>query len=57
MDALQKTSSYDIGGVRYPQPFKTHPDLATYLGGTSPHPIERVWRAITDRMRSSLSAK
>jgi catechol 2,3-dioxygenase-like lactoylglutathione lyase family enzyme len=22
MDALQKTTSYDIGGVRYPQPFK-----------------------------------
>ena len=22
MDALQKTETYDIGGVRYPQPFK-----------------------------------
>lgn len=22
MDALHKTTSYDIGGVRYPQPFK-----------------------------------
>jgi mono/diheme cytochrome c family protein len=30
------------GYEKYPQPFKTHPDLATYLGGSSPHPIDRV---------------
>src|SRR5215208_6857426 len=30
------------GYEKYPQPFKTHPDLATYLGGNSPHPIDRV---------------
>src|SRR5438034_248470 len=30
------------GYEKYPQPFTTHPDLATYLGGNSPHPIDRV---------------
>ncbi len=30
------------GYEKYPQPFTTHPDLDTYLGGSSPHPIERV---------------
>ena len=30
------------GYEKYPQPFKTHPDLALYLGSSSPHPIERV---------------
>ncbi|MQA29830.1 MAG: c-type cytochrome [Luteitalea sp.] len=30
------------GYESYPQPFKTHPDLEVYLGGSSPHPIERV---------------
>jgi mono/diheme cytochrome c family protein len=30
------------GYENYPQPFKTHPDLNAYLGGSSPHPIERV---------------
>ena len=30
------------GYEKYPQPFKTHPDLATYLGGSSPHPIDKV---------------
>jgi mono/diheme cytochrome c family protein len=35
--------SIDMKGYeKYPQPFKTHPDLNLYLGGTSPHPIERV---------------
>ena len=30
------------GYEKYPQPFKTHPDLATYLGGSSAHPIDKV---------------
>jgi cytochrome c2 len=30
------------GYEKYPQPFTTHPDLATYLGGNSPHPIDRI---------------
>ncbi|MCC7417668.1 MAG: c-type cytochrome [Acidobacteria bacterium] len=30
------------GYEKYPQPFTTHPDLEMYLGGSSPHPIDRV---------------
>ena len=30
------------GYEKYPQPFKTHPDLDTYLGGSSAHPIDKV---------------
>src|SRR5689334_3447546 len=30
------------GYEKYPQPFTTHPNLETYLGGSSPHPIDRV---------------
>ena len=30
------------GYEKYPQPFTTHPDLATFLGGSSQHPIDRV---------------
>jgi mono/diheme cytochrome c family protein len=30
------------GYEKYPQPFTTHPDLNTYLGGSSTHPIDRV---------------
>jgi mono/diheme cytochrome c family protein len=30
------------GFEKYPQPFTTHPNLSTYLGGESPHPIDRV---------------
>jgi mono/diheme cytochrome c family protein len=30
------------GYEKYPQPFTTHPNLDTYLGGSSPHPIDRV---------------
>jgi mono/diheme cytochrome c family protein len=30
------------GYEKYPQPFTTHPDLDTYLGGSSKHPIDRV---------------
>ncbi|HEX3702748.1 MAG TPA: cbb3-type cytochrome c oxidase subunit II, partial [Vicinamibacterales bacterium] len=29
------------GYEKYPQPFTTHPDLATYLGGSSAHPIDK----------------
>ncbi len=29
------------GYEKYPQPFTTHPDLALYLGGSSPHPIDK----------------
>src|SRR3954470_11880278 len=30
------------GYEKYPQPYTTHPDLATYLGGSSAHPIDRI---------------
>ena len=30
------------GYEKYPQPFTTHPDLATYLGGSSAHPIDKI---------------
>ncbi len=30
------------GYEKYPQPFTTHPKLEQYLGGGSPHPIDRV---------------
>ena len=30
------------GYEKYPQPFTTHPNLSTYLGGDSPHPIDRI---------------
>jgi mono/diheme cytochrome c family protein len=30
------------GYEKYPQPFTTHPDLDTYLGGSSAHPIDKV---------------
>jgi len=30
------------GYEKYPQPYTTHPDLDKYLGGNSPHPIDRV---------------
>src|SRR5262249_3228851 len=30
------------GYEKYPQPFTTHPNLALYLGGSSPHPVDRV---------------
>ncbi|HYM24640.1 MAG TPA: c-type cytochrome [Vicinamibacterales bacterium] len=30
------------GYESYPQPYKTHPNLEMYLGGSSPHPIDRV---------------
>jgi len=29
------------GYEKYPQPFTTHPDLKTFLGGSSPHPIDK----------------
>ncbi|HTK29038.1 MAG TPA: c-type cytochrome [Vicinamibacterales bacterium] len=30
------------GYEKYPQPYTTHPNLELYLGGSSPHPIDRV---------------
>jgi mono/diheme cytochrome c family protein len=30
------------GYEKYPQPFTTHPDLATYLGGSSTHPLDKI---------------
>src|ERR1700704_5483587 len=30
------------GYEKYPQPFTTHPDLATFLGGSPSHPIDKV---------------
>jgi mono/diheme cytochrome c family protein len=30
------------GYEKYPQPYTTHPDLATYLGSNSPHPLDRI---------------
>src|SRR5437667_82363 len=30
------------GFEKYPQPFTTHPNLDTYLGGNSPHPIDKI---------------
>ena len=31
-----------VGYEKYPQPFRTHPNLSTYLGSSSPHPLEQV---------------
>src|SRR5207249_2966379 len=30
------------GFEKYPQPFTTHPNLDAYLGGSSPHPIDKI---------------
>jgi len=30
------------GYEKYPQPFTTHPNLETFLGGSSPHPIDKL---------------
>jgi cytochrome c2 len=30
------------GYEKYPQPFRTHPNLSAYLGGDSPHPIDKI---------------
>src|SRR5436190_23639386 len=30
------------GFEKYPQPFTTHPNLEAYLGGNSPHPIDKI---------------
>ncbi len=30
------------GYEKYPQPFTTHPNLDLYLGGNSPHPIDKI---------------
>jgi mono/diheme cytochrome c family protein len=31
-----------LGYEEYPQPFKTHPNLSTYLGSDSPHPLDQI---------------
>jgi mono/diheme cytochrome c family protein/predicted nucleic acid-binding Zn-ribbon protein len=31
-----------VGYEKYPQPFTTHPSLDNYLGGKSPHPIDKI---------------
>ena len=31
-----------VGYEKYPQPFKTHPNLQMYLGSASPHPLDQV---------------
>ena len=31
-----------VGYEEYPQPFKTHSNLSTYLGSSSPHPLDQV---------------
>ena len=31
-----------VGYEKFPQPFTTHPNLATYLGSNSPHPMDQV---------------
>src|SRR5438034_685273 len=44
------------GYEKYPQPFTTHPDLATYLGSSSPHPLDRLGCTVChERMGQSVS--
>ena len=31
-----------VGYEKYPQPFKTHPNLPKYIGSASPHPMDQV---------------
>jgi len=41
---------------KYPQPFKTHPNLDAYLGSKSPHPIDRIGCTVChDGMGQSVS--
>ena len=44
------------GFEKYPQPFTTHPNLDAYLGGKSPHPIDRIGCTVChDGMGQSVS--
>src|ERR1051326_3316083 len=44
------------GYEKYPQPFKTHPNLDTYLGSKSPHPIDKIGCTVChDGMGQSVS--
>ena len=44
------------GFEKYPQPFTTHPNLDVYLGGNSPHPIDRIGCTVChDGMGQSVS--
>ncbi len=46
------------GFEKYPQPFTTHPNLDAYLGGKSPHPIDRIGCTVChDGMGQSVSFK
>jgi mono/diheme cytochrome c family protein len=48
----------NVAFQKYPQPFKTHPNLDAYLGGKSPHPIDRVGCTVChDGMGQSVSFK
>jgi cytochrome c2 len=46
------------GFEKYPQPFKTHPNLDVYLGGSSVHPIDKIGcTACHEGMGQSVSFK
>src|SRR5207249_607201 len=39
------------GYEKYPEPFTTHPNLETFLGSSSPHPIDRVGCTVCNKTR------
>jgi cytochrome c2 len=46
----------NVAFAKYPQPFKTHPNLDAYLGSKSPHPIDRIGCTVChDGMGQSVS--
>jgi mono/diheme cytochrome c family protein len=46
----------NVAFEKYPQPFKTHPNLDAYLGSKSPHPIDRIGCTVChDGMGQSVS--
>ena len=48
----------NVAFEKYPQPFKTHPNLDAYLGSKSPHPIDRIGCTVChDGMGQSVSFK
>jgi cytochrome c2 len=48
----------NVAFEKYPQPFKTHPNLNAYLGSKSPHPIDRIGCTVChDGMGQSVSFK
>ena len=42
------------GYEKYPQPFTTHPNLDLYLGGSSPHPIDKVGCTVLPRRHGAV---